>query len=177
MRDDFREFKIQGYTIRQLNMDDADILQDLCGRCVGNNNIIIGSSRDKNESRVILTKLPEGKLAEDKTVLGLFERDFLIGVLDMVRDFPVKGELILGLLMIDPDVTGRGLRGKMHSCVINWARRQGFQKLRIDVTAENEESLEFWENIGYYEISRVNIKAGGRFREVVIMNYKLEPMQ
>ena len=81
-------------------------------------------------------------------VIGIFEADNLVGVLDMVKDFPVKGELILGLLMFDPAMTNRGLRGKMHKCVIEWATNLHFDKLRIDVAGDNQESYDFWKNIG-----------------------------
>lgn len=169
----FDDFYIEGYTVRKLEGNDRNILQDLCDRCSGNNNIIVGSSRDTNEGDAILKGLPSGKSYEDKFVLGIFEEGNLIGVLDMVKDFPVAGELILGLLMFDPAVTGRGLRGKTHQCVIRWAKKHGFEKLRLDVDGDNKESYEFWKNIGYEELKRVSLKVKNNFREVIVMNYIL----
>jgi hypothetical protein len=169
----FKEFQFEGYTIRQLGIDDHVLLQGLCERCAGNNNIIVGSSREKNIGLGILKELPPGKTSQDKIVMGVFEDANLIGVLDMVKDFPVKGELILGLLMFDPAMTGRGLRGKTHNCVIKWAANLHFEKLRIDVAGDNLESYEFWKNIGYTETKRVNLKLGNKDKEIVIMNYEL----
>lgn len=169
----FEEFNMEGYSLKRLGFEDSQILQDLCDRCAGNNNIIVGASRETNEGNAILKGIPQGKTYDDKYVIGIFENNLLIGVLDMVKDFPVKGELILGLLMFDPEVTGRGLRGKTHRCVIRWAKKEGFEKLRLDVDGDNRESYEFWKNIGYTETKRVNLKVKNNFREVVVMNYQL----
>lgn len=173
MINELDDFYIEGYKLRKLAADDSIILQDLCDRCSGNNNIIVGSSRDTNEGDAILQGLPEGKTYDDKYVIGIFEQEQLVGVLDMVRNFPVEGELILGLLMFDPKYTGLGLRGKIHQCIIRWAKGQGFVKLRLNVEGENKESYSFWKNIGYEETKRVNIKVKNNYREVVVMNYQL----
>jgi hypothetical protein len=170
----FDEFNIVGYSIRQLGYTDQGILQELCEKCSGNENIIVGSSQENQACLVILKELPPGKSFEDKFVLGIFDDSNLIGVLDMVRDFPVKGELILGLMMFDPTFTGKGLRKKIHDCIIKWATNQKFDKLRLDVTADNSESYDFWKNIGYYETKRVDMKLGNKDKEVIVMNYDLK---
>lgn len=169
----FAEFRIEGYSLRQLNLEDQGILQVLCDRCAWNENIIISSSQEKNVSLVILKELPPGKKYEDKILLGIFENSNLVGVLDMVKDFPVKGELILGLLMFDPKVTDKGLRGKIHDCIIDWAINNGFDKLRLDVAADNQASYNFWKKLGYTDTKRVNVKLGRENKEVIVMNYQL----
>jgi len=144
------------YRIRRLTEKDESSLQDLCERCYEFSLMSDGKMPDKNAGHEILTDLPPGKELKDKYVFGVFDKNnILIAVLDMVKDFKVQGEWMIGLLMIDPKERGKKLGTKIHSLIKNWVADNGGSSLRIGVIEENQRGLNFWLGLGYKELKRV----------------------
>jgi GNAT superfamily N-acetyltransferase len=162
------------YFIRTLHVEDEKILQHLCERCIDYYEIVEGRLPEKDAGYEILKDLPTGWDLKDKRVFGCFnENNLLIAVIDILADYPDKGEWIIGLLMIDPIERGKGLGKLLHEFIKDYVLKYKADKLRIGVVEDNTRATSFWKSLGYYEIKRVNIQYGNKDHVVVVMNLPL----
>ena len=125
----------------------------------------------KKEALEIFSALPPGKNYEDKFVLGIFkDRNKLIGIIDIVKNFPVDGEWMLGLLFIDPEERGNGLGKLVHEALVQWAVTLGAKSFRIGVIEDNYKGKKFWSNLGYIKIKEVT---NTKKHIVNVMNFRI----
>lgn len=166
-------FKIENYTVRLLDMDDIDDVQQLCMRCDDYFHIVEGMPPSEDAAQEILESLPPGKYKEDKFVAGIFNKDGRLAALaDIVLDYPSMGTWILGLLLIDPGERNKGLGRSIHGGIMRWAATSGAKKLRIGVAEDNINALRFWTHLGYMEKDRVARRYGIKDNIVLVMEYK-----
>lgn len=162
------------YTVRQLSPADEGSIQALCERCWDFSMLIEGRMPEKNAGRDILFDLPPNKELKDKYVLGAYrEADRLIAVIELVKDYKVPGEWIIGLMLIDPDERGKGLGNKLHEYIKTMVSQAGGRLLRLGVAEENYRAYKFWSELGYREIDRVNMTYGNKEHTVIVMNLSL----
>src|SRR6266704_116523 len=113
---------VEGYSLRQLRPQELPLLQALCERCAGvmqqdaglqqglSLEHILGLPPGPSMAQDLARALPPGKEYDDKFLLGIFAGpQELVGVLDVIRDYPAQGEWWLGVLMLDPARRGQGL--------------------------------------------------------------------
>lgn len=163
------------YNIRLLSGDDEIDIQALCERCADFSELIEGRPPEKDAGHSILFDLPPDKELKDKYVFGVYkENDVLIAVIEMVKDYKVTGEWIIGLLMIDPSERGNGLGRKLHDLIKAWVLEEHGKKLRIGVVEENHRGYKFWCEMGYFEVDRVKRDYGNKEHTVIVMNLLLK---
>ena len=101
----------------------------------------------------IFKALPPGKNYAVKFVLGIFkDKNELLGIIDLVKNFPVEGEWMLGLFYLDPEERGQGLGKLVHQTLVQWAEKFGAKSFRIGVLEENYQGRNFWSGLGYRKI-------------------------
>jgi GNAT superfamily N-acetyltransferase len=163
------------YTIRQLNTADLAKLQELCEKCTDYFELAEGNPAGENAAHHILTGLPEGKQNSDKFALGVFfnNTENLIGVIDIVQNFPISGEWILGLLLIDPIYRNRGTGQEVYRALSEWCRKNAAISMRIGVLKDNDHALRFWQRLGFVEVERKNKKFGSKMHTVIFMRNKV----
>jgi GNAT superfamily N-acetyltransferase len=162
------------YSIRQLHIEDEPLIQHLCERCLDFFEIVEGRFPEKDAGLEILNDLPPGWEPKDKQVFGCFnEHNLLVAVIDILANYPDKGEWIIGLLMIDPKERRQGLGRLLHEFIKDYVLNNKAHKLRIGVVLENTKAYSFWKSLGYYEIKRVNMKYGIKEHVVAVMNLSL----
>ena len=106
------------YNIRLLSGDDEIDVQALCERCSDFSELIEGRPPEKDAGKSILFDLPPDKELKDKYVFGVYkENDILIAVIDIIKDYKIAGEWMIGLLMIDPSERGNSLGRKLHDLI------------------------------------------------------------
>jgi hypothetical protein len=79
--------KEDSYEIRLLGSDDEADLQDLCERCHDFTLLTEGQLPGPTAGFDILNDLPPGKELEDKRVLGVYDQELLVAVVEMVKDY------------------------------------------------------------------------------------------
>jgi GNAT superfamily N-acetyltransferase len=159
------------YNIRRLSGDDDTDVQMLCERCSDFFELIEGRLPEKYAGNSILFELPPCKELKDKYVFGVYnEKDVIIAVIDMIKDYKVTGEWIIGLLMIDPSERGNGLGRELHKFILNWVSEENGSRLRIGVVEENHRGYKFWCKMGYAEVDRVKSIYGNKEHTVIVMN-------
>ena len=94
----------------------------------------------------------------------------LIGLADIIRDYPGVGDWWLGLLLIDPDYRGKGLGRQVYTAYESWAAKQGAQRIYLGVIEENHTAHRFWQGLGFKEIKRrPPTRFGDREHIVIVM--------
>lgn len=97
--------------------------------------------------------LPPGKGYEDKFYIGFFDGETLVAVMDLIRDFPEKRTVFIGLFMMNPQYQGKGVGSKIIGECISCVQKWGYRSLRLGVDIGNPQSLAFWRKNGFTAIS------------------------
>lgn len=164
----------ENYFVRSLTFKDKNILQALCEKCADYFELAEGLPVGKINAGNLFTDLPPGKNLDDKFLLGILYQEEFVGLLEIVRNYPVEKEWIIGLFIIDPKYRRRGVGMEVHIAVEEWAAALGAKKIWIGVVEQNINAYRFWNNIGYKEVKRTGPKkTGNKENIIVVMNYEL----
>ena len=154
-------FTIPGYQVRLLQEQDLPAIQNLVERCADYEQLVTGLPPDPSGAQKILTDLPDGKSRMDKFVLGFYaESTRLVGILDVIRDYPRKDDWWLGLLLLDPDYRSQGLGKLIYWAFEAWAARWGAGSIYAGVIQRNERAYKFWQGLGF---ATVEVRPARRF--------------
>lgn len=134
-----------------------------------------GVDFDATESaKEFFDALPPGKTYADKRTLGVYKADPLVGLVDLAENYPVKGTLFLGLLLLVPAARGQRLGNHIHQSIIQMARRENYEKVRLAVLESNPRALKFWRSQGY-KILKQTKSLDSRANPVYLMELDLWP--
>lgn len=162
------------YLFKQLNTTYKRQVYDLYCQCDDYFLMAEGKVADGSNVKELFEALPPGKQMQDKEIYGLFYRGEMLGIVDLVKDYPQKGEWIIGLLLLEPSMRNIGLGSRTHKIISDYACEQGADKLRVGVLEQNSEAFDYWKKLGYTEISRTEPrKYGDKKSVVIVMNYLL----
>jgi RimJ/RimL family protein N-acetyltransferase len=146
--------EFDSYQIRQIYPEDAPKLQALYDASPDYFNLIFGHHAKSHWGELDFKHLPEGKSLDDKFIYGLFEKDILIGALDLIRNYPDPGTWFIGLLLFHPDKRNKGLGKKVFYILCDGLHSIGAYRIRISVAEQNEKALFFWRSLGFTENGR-----------------------
>lgn len=147
--------KLKKWDIRLLSADSLDDIQqfiqlfdDFFELCEGEKGSAVG----------ILSACPPSKnIDKDKFVLGIYKHNNLIGMLDIIRDYPKKKIWTIGYFLIHPNYRNLGIGGNLIRDL-----RDSLQKitLRCIVQKQNERALKFWRANGFIIVNQIEEKLG-----------------
>ena len=103
----------------------------------------------------------------------LMKKNGLIGLIDLVKDFPTKSEYMLGLLEFLPAVRQQDLGKAVHQILLEKVRDLGAKSLRIAVLEVNLPALGFWKSLGYYKIKEAEKIFGNKKQKLLVMRLDL----
>lgn len=92
--------------------------------------------------------LPDGKTAEDKYYLGLWDGARLVAVLDLITKFPTPKSAFFGFFMVRADIQGSGAGSRMVDEAIEHLSEE-FSEIRLGYVQGNEQSRHFWLKNGF----------------------------
>ncbi|KEI01249.1 GNAT family N-acetyltransferase [Clostridium botulinum] len=164
------------YNIRKLFKDNEYIVEKLCEKCSDYYILHDGIIPSKQKVKEIFIALPPNKNYKDKFVLGVYKFDELVGIVDIVKNFPTMGEWMLGLIVIDPEERGNGLGKRVHKELVAWAKALGAKSFRVGVIEENYKGIKFWSSLGYKKIKEINMDFIAKTHVVNVMRLKLNNM-
>ena len=142
-------FRGEGWTVRPLAASDVDALQALMERCDEFLSLVQGAPPSPVEAESLMAALPEGKSFDDKLVLGVEVEQTLVGVIDLIRDYPVGGTWVLGLLLLEPVRRSNGLGAEVLSALERYVAGRGGRVLRLAIQDVNGGAKRFWQRNGY----------------------------
>lgn len=160
------------YKIKSLTLDKLKMIEVLNVKCSDYYLLHDGVLPSKKEALEIFDSLPPGKVCEDKFTLGIYKStNELIGVIDIVKNFPVNGEWMLGLLLIEPEERGNGLGKLTHEALVQWAITLGMKSFRIGVIEDNYRGKKFWSDMGYIKIKEATVEKTKKTHVVNVMTF------
>lgn len=164
----------RNYHVKFLNEKDTVLVEQICAECEDYFKIEQGRTANSDDARAILTDLPEGKTRFDKFVMAILdEEESPIGLIDVVTDFPKKGEWIIGLLMLVPKARKAGMGRVLHQVIQDWAMDGGASSLRIGILEENEAAKGFWEHLGYQKQEEKTMQYGDKTHQVGVYTLQI----
>lgn len=169
------ELDLDGYVVARLGSDDAPAVQDLYARCSDYHVLEEGIPTRPGAAEHLLTALPPGKQPADKYVLGIYAPEgALVGVLDLIRDFPGRNEWWLGLLMLDPGARASGLGKRLYRGTTRAITGLGGTAVHLGVLEQNAAAERFWRRQGFQELRRQPYtSASGHRSRVIVMRHGL----
>lgn len=170
-----RVFELTGCFGVRLDESRREELQAFYEGCADYFELVTGQPPGPDEAQSLLTALPRGKGPEDKFVIGLFDAPgHLIGVLDVIRDYPKPGEWYLGLLMFGPTWRGRKLGERVYRRLEEWVRALGGTALHLIVQEQSPGALRFWQRMGFEVRGMGKQKLAARENVFLRMSRELE---
>jgi RimJ/RimL family protein N-acetyltransferase len=126
--------------LRELTQSDLDVLQSLLER--GSDFYVNAEERQPTatEARDEWDSVSSANPRSHKHLIGLFSPD-LVGVVEVLRDWPRPRTWNIGLLLLDPAVRRRRAGTQTVSAIDAWAARSGANRLRVSVLAVNPGAL------------------------------------
>ena len=172
-----RVFELTGCFGVRLDPSRRPELQAFYEHCADYFELVTGQRPGPNEAESLLASLPRGKTHDDKFVIGLFDAPgHLIGVLDVIRDYPKPREWYLGLLMFAPDWRSRRLGERVYHRLEAWVREVGGEAIHLIVQEENPKALRFWQRMGFEVKGMGKQKLKGRESVFLRMTRRIEPI-
>jgi ribosomal protein S18 acetylase RimI-like enzyme len=145
-----RVFELTGCFGVRLDPSRAPELQAFYEECRDYVELITGAPPAPNEAADLLAALPRGKTHDDKFVVGLFDAPgHLVGVLDVIRDYPEEAEWYLGLLLFGPTSRGRRLGERVYRRLEDWVTAEGGRAIHLIVEEQNPRAIKFWQRMGF----------------------------
>ncbi|MCY6371154.1 GNAT family N-acetyltransferase [Clostridium ganghwense] len=166
---------LNDYEIKPLTIEKIKIIEELCEKCSDYYILHDGIVPSKEDTKEIFEAIPPNKNYKDKFVLGIFkDNKQLVGIIDIVKDFPVIGQWMLGLMLIDPKERGNGLGKMAHEALIQWATNLGAKSFRIGVIEDNYKGIKFWSDLGYRKIKEVTMEFTKKTNIVNVMTLEFK---
>lgn len=112
--------------------------------------LVSGQIANASDVDNLFESLPTGKSIEDKFVIGIANNDrSMIGVIDLIRDYPRKHCWCLGLMLLDPAVRNRGLGSLIYYRLEEKIKCVGGEEMRLVVHEKNILAQHFWQSQGF----------------------------
>jgi GNAT superfamily N-acetyltransferase len=148
-------FKAEDYSAVHLGEDDIPDLQDLLEKASDYELLISGEPPSPWAAQELLEDCPPGKTLDDKFTLGIIDGSaVLVGVMDVVRDYPEPGVWWIGLLLFDPIKRSHGMGQVIYNSFEQWAAQSGASQIGLGVVEKNFHAARFWSRLGFVTLER-----------------------
>ena len=96
-----------------------------------------------------MKRLPPNTKEENKYYLGLYEFGFLLGVIDLILDYPSENCAFIGFFMIHKAYQNYGIGTSIIKHLCDYLSMNGFTKIKLGVVTENKIAERFWKKQGF----------------------------
>ena len=167
-------FIVPGYPVRALSQADIPPLQAFYEACADYSLLVDGYLPRPGAAVSLLTERPPEKSVDDKLLVGIYlPPNTLVGVLDVVKDYPMVADWWIGLLLLAPQYRGKGLGHKIFQSFRKWVIQYGAKKILLGVVETNENAVRFWQSEGFIELERQPGKIGDLSHIVITMEHEV----
>ncbi len=138
--------------LREITPDDVGAVQELIESDPGYTERITGYPPGAADAQSLLMMRPDGLAEEQKVVLGFFEDQELIAVVDLLRGYPNERTAFIGLLEVHKNHQGRGTGAAAYRAVERYVEQTWpeVMTLRLAIVDTNAEQAKgFWEKQGF----------------------------
>ena len=171
-------FELTGCYGVRLDATRRDELQRFYEECRDYFELETGEPPGPAEAGDLLASLPRGKTHADKFVIGFFDAPgHMIGVLDVIRDYPGRGNWYMSQLLFGPASRGRRLGERVCRRLEEWVHAEGGKAVHLIVQEQNPGALRFWKRMGFEERGMGKQFHKGQERVFLRMTRELEPRE
>ena len=169
------EFSNLNYSVKTLEISDADILQQLYEKCADYSHIIEGRPPSPTAAIEEFTAVPEGRSLHDKYMLGIFNsQDELIGLLEGMQNYPEDKDWWIGVIMLAPAYRRKGLLNPLLEEFEQYIAQQGMNYVMGSVAKVNSKVLRLWQQMGFKIVRQVERESNNaRLRSWSIIRRKV----
>jgi RimJ/RimL family protein N-acetyltransferase len=129
-----------------------------------------GAHPEPNAAASIFEARPPGKTYEDKYVLAVCLDENPVGIVDLIRGYPLPGTAMLGLLILAERYQGAGLGRRAYMLVEQFVRTwPEVERVRIGVIETNAKVLPYWQQMGFKPTGETRPYAAGAVVSRVIL--------
>lgn len=155
----------KAWDLKLLNSDHANEIESFLG--LFNDFFQLCEGKNGSGSEILNACPPSKDVHKDKFVVGLYDGHSLIGLIDIIGDYPEKGIWTIGYLLIHPKYRNKGLGSKF---IKDLYKTLTPSKLRCIVQKQNVRALAFWKSNGFIVTAQKEEKLG----RLVNVTYILE---
>jgi GNAT superfamily N-acetyltransferase len=142
-------------TLKPIGISDIGLVDEILDSLHGYSMKVDGVPKLTDGARHLLTATPDGIGHECKHSFAILSGSAPIGVVDIIRGFPIPSTAFIGLLAVTEQHQRRGLgRAAFHAVEIFAGSQLGASKLRLAVVATNPVAG-FWLKMGFRETGEV----------------------
>jgi GNAT superfamily N-acetyltransferase len=160
---DDRPLRFREGSGRWLDASSEPELQRLIDACRDDLRLATGSRPEPNEAQVMLHHRPAGVTDDQRLALGIYdEHGNLSAALDAYRDFPRPGAWYLALILVHPDLRGRGVATGLLARLERIAAAHGGEGIHVIAPARNPAVLQLLRRSGFDPQREVTLPLSGR---------------
>ena len=136
--------------LREISPYDVPRVQELIESDPGYTERITGYPPGPADAQSLLMMRPDGLPEDAKVVLGAWEGEQLVAVIDLLKGYPDEHTAFIGLLEVHEDHQGRGVGAAAYRMVEAYRRGPEWRTLRLAVVDTNaEQAAGFWARQGF----------------------------
>ena len=129
---------------------------------------------EKGSAEEVLKTCPPSKdSAQDKLVLGVSENQDLIGLIDLIQDYPEEGTWTIGYLLIHPHCRSAGQGRRLIETLAAVLLKRGATKMRSIVQEQNPRALKFWQQCGFFVARKTQTPSGTFKSNIFVLEVEL----
>lgn len=151
-----RDVRIPGGRLDLLSPSDAVAVFDLYQRCQDYFRLQDGEPAVRSDADELFNEVPPSKRPEDQFVIGYRRDTRLLGVAQLLTNYPNEWDWYLGFLLLDPGVRGAGVGRHFYKAVEQWSAGQGAKRMLLCVLDANEPALRFWRSLDFELVRAVD---------------------
>jgi GNAT superfamily N-acetyltransferase len=157
-----RPLRFREGSARWLGAESQPDLQALLERCREDLRLATGGDPDANDAREILTQRPPGAAEHQRLTLGVYDAaGALVAALDAYRDFPQPASWYVAVVLVRPDLRGRGLATGLLARLERLAFAEGGTAIHVIAPARHPAVLQLFGRAGYHRVREVALPLGG----------------
>lgn len=167
---DFGKVRVFG-----LGMEDSSEIDTFLKECDDFSELVEGRPYQEADVMGLLLECPPEVDVKNKLVLAMVNsKDQIMGILDLVKDYPKKPIWFIGLLLIGPKFRDQGFGSQIINEIEKKAVNEGVKEIRLGVVEENRSAILFWQKNRYkIIIVRPPAKFGNKEHRVMIFQKML----
>jgi len=96
-----------------------------------------------------INALPPNCNIEQKIYVSVWEKDTIVGVLDLIEQYPEKSCFWIGLLLVHGNLHGKKIGSRIVHAIITAAKAAGYKSAQLGVIENNINGINFWYKHGF----------------------------
>lgn len=98
------------------------------------------------EANSLVNFVPESSSKDAKYLYGIFDENNLVGVIDLIEDYPTKDTAYIHEFLLDDTFSENNLAETLYLALEKTAQETGITSIEV---AENLASLPLWKNVNF----------------------------